>query len=80
MSSNASHAPLYAVPLDTTIVGSRVLIYPEIDSTNERALALGGDGTVVVADEQTDGRGRRRRTWVSPAGSGLYVSVLLRPL
>jgi len=46
-----------------------------------RALGRAGepDGTVVVADEQTDGRGRRRRAWVSPAGAGLYVSVLLRP-
>jgi BirA family biotin operon repressor/biotin-[acetyl-CoA-carboxylase] ligase len=61
----------------------RVRYHATVDSTNRvaRDLGRGGepDGTIVVADEQTNGRGRRRRTWVSPAGSGLYVSVLLRP-
>jgi BirA family biotin operon repressor/biotin-[acetyl-CoA-carboxylase] ligase len=37
------------------------------------------EGLVVVADEQTSGRGRRGHTWFSPAGSGLYVSVVLTP-
>ena len=54
-----------------------------VDSTNELARALGRqgevDGAVVIADEQTAGRGRRRRRWVSPAGAGLYLSVILRP-
>ena len=53
-----------------------------IVSTNDRlkALARGGapEWTVVLADEQTGGRGREGRTWVSPPG-GLYLSVLLRP-
>jgi BirA family biotin operon repressor/biotin-[acetyl-CoA-carboxylase] ligase len=52
-------------------------------STNDeaRALAASGapDGTVVVAEHQTAGRGRLGRTWHSPAGRGLYLSVLLRP-
>jgi BirA family transcriptional regulator, biotin operon repressor / biotin---[acetyl-CoA-carboxylase] ligase len=39
----------------------------------------GSEGLVVVADEQTAGRGRRGHTWFSPAGSGLYVSVVLAP-
>ncbi|WP_199439489.1 biotin--[acetyl-CoA-carboxylase] ligase [Umezawaea beigongshangensis] len=43
------------------------------------ATAGAADRTVLVADEQTAGRGRRGRGWVSPPGSGLYVSVLLRP-
>jgi len=54
-----------------------------VDSTNRVARQLGREGapggTVVIADEQTAGRGRRRRSWVSPAGAGLYVSLLLRP-
>lgn len=37
------------------------------------------DGLLVVADEQTAGRGRRGREWASPAGAGLYFSILLRP-
>lgn len=47
-----------------------------------RSASLSGErceGLVVVADEQTSGRGRRGHTWFSPAGSGLYVSVVLAP-
>lgn len=47
-------------------------------STNDVAASL-PEGSVVVADEQTAGRGRRGRTWFSPPGSGLYVSVVLAP-
>ena len=54
-----------------------------VDSTNSRAmdLALSGalHGTVVVADEQTCGRGCRGRYWVSPPGRNVYVSLILRP-
>lgn len=53
-------------------------------STNADLLAAAGRGaadrTVLIADTQTAGRGRRDRSWVSPAGSGLYLSVLLRPM
>jgi BirA family biotin operon repressor/biotin-[acetyl-CoA-carboxylase] ligase len=63
---------------------SDVRWFPEIDSTNQFAadLARAGaaDGLVVGADHQTAGRGRRGRTWESPAGSGLLVSVVLRPV
>lgn len=61
---------------------------PAISSTNDVALersatavADGQDaeGFVVVAGEQTAGRGRRGHTWFSPPGSGLYVSVVLAP-
>jgi BirA family transcriptional regulator, biotin operon repressor / biotin---[acetyl-CoA-carboxylase] ligase len=55
----------------------------ETASTNDvaRAWALRGapDGAVVTARHQTRGRGRRERTWDSPAGTGLYLSVILRP-
>ncbi len=57
--------------------------YPETDSTNDRAklLATQGypEGTVVVAEMQRAGRGRRGRTWYSPANRGIYVSIILRP-
>lgn len=53
------------------------------DSTNSRAMAMGSagapHGTIVVADEQTGGRGRGGRTWISPPGRNIYVSLLLRP-
>ena len=60
-------------------VGSTVLFYPTIGSTNDAAMSHASEGLVVVADEQTAGRGRRGHTWFSPPGSGLYVSVVLSP-
>ena len=55
-----------------------------MDSTNERAreLALEGapGGTVVTAEEQTSGRGRRGRAWAAPPGKALLYSAILRPL
>jgi len=69
-------------------LGSAFEFFTTISSTNDVALerATQGlqerrdlDGLVIVADEQTAGRGRRGHTWFSPPGSGLYVSVLLAP-
>lgn len=55
----------------------------ETESTNADAAAAARDGapegTVIVADHQTAGRGRLDRTWEAPAGSGLVMSVLMRP-
>ena len=60
-----------------------LLWFPSIDSTNTRARELARQGaphgTVVIADHQTGGRGRRGRSFHSPAGSGIYMSVILRP-
>jgi BirA family biotin operon repressor/biotin-[acetyl-CoA-carboxylase] ligase len=60
-----------------------VRVLPEVDSTNNlvKKLAAEGapEGTVVIADRQTAGRGRRGRTFSSPSGVGIYLSVLLRP-
>jgi BirA family transcriptional regulator, biotin operon repressor / biotin---[acetyl-CoA-carboxylase] ligase len=54
----------------------------QIDSTNDQALRLAAQGaehgTVVVAEEQTQGRGRLQRLWVSPAGCGIYLSMIFR--
>ena len=64
-------------------LGARIVYLPVTGSTNDAAATLAihgaGEGTVVVADAQTAGRGRRGREWFSPPGSGLYVSVVLRP-
>ena len=63
--------------------GSRVVFFSTVGSTNDVASTIAasgeGEGAVVVADEQTAGRGRRGRTWYSPPASGLYVSVVLTP-
>ncbi len=63
--------------------GSAVLTFENLDSTNrylwQQALEGAPHGTVVVADHQSSGRGRRGRQWHSPPGLNLYFSVLLRP-
>lgn len=64
-------------------IGAQVECHETIDSTNDRAkeLARAGapHGTIVLADRQTAGRGRFSRRFYSPAGSGLYLSLILRP-
>jgi len=69
--------------LKTLTLGRRIEYYDAVDSTNRAAgdLARQGavEGTVVVADAQTAGRGRMGRRWESPAGVNLYFSVLLTP-
>ncbi len=67
----------------TRWVGQRLDIYSEIDSTNRVAeeLAQSGapEGTVVLADAQTAGRGRLGRSFHSPPGCSVYLSLILRP-
>jgi BirA family transcriptional regulator, biotin operon repressor / biotin---[acetyl-CoA-carboxylase] ligase len=69
--------------LGTRVVGRRMLLYSEVPSTNSIAADLGEtdepEGTVVVAEAQTAGRGRSGRRWVSAPHVGLYTSILLRP-
>lgn len=64
-------------------IGCDVRSFVSIDSTNtylkREAMAGAPDGTVAVAEVQTAGRGRMDRTFQSPEGKGLYLSVLLRP-
>jgi BirA family biotin operon repressor/biotin-[acetyl-CoA-carboxylase] ligase len=61
----------------------RIDYFSVIDSTNvhARVIADGGapEGTIVVAETQLRGMGRKGRSWFSPAGEGIYVSVILRP-
>lgn len=69
--------------LKTKWAGQTLHFFDETDSTNIQAKRLAEegapDGTLVVADKQTAGRGRRGRAWESPAGANLYFSLLLRP-
>lgn len=69
--------------LRTTCIGSHLVCLGETASTNADAFRLAEDGaaegTTVIADGQSGGRGRRGRTWSSPAGVNLYCSVVLRP-
>jgi birA, biotin-[acetyl-CoA-carboxylase] ligase region len=60
-------------------LASSVIFLPTVGSTNDIAASIGIEGAVAIADEQTAGRGRRGHSWFSPAGSGLYVSVVLMP-
>ena len=61
----------------------KILRYESLPSTNNEAARLAAlaaeEGLTVVAEEQTAGRGRLQRTWVSPKGAGLYFSILLLP-
>ncbi len=65
------------------MLGQPLRYYDSVASTNEVALAWAREGAphgaVVTAKAQTSGRGRRGRSWTSPAGKGLYLSLVLRP-
>ena len=69
--------------LRAAVFGHRIFYYPSIGSTNERALELAAagepEGGLVVAEEQTAGRGRRDRSWASSPYRGIYASLILRP-
>ena len=75
---------LELAPLLATHDLGRVLHYEEsLPSTNARAYELANEGAfhgeVVLTEQQTAGKGRRGRTWVSPPGKNLYFSAILRP-
>lgn len=66
------------------IFGGEPLWFTEVGSTSDVALTLAergaSEGRLVIANAQSAGRGRLGRAWASPAGAGLYVSAVLRPL
>src|SRR5437764_8037624 len=69
--------------LDSTIVGRAIEHYAQVGSTDDlsrrQARADHPEGLVILADEQTAGRGRLGRAWAAPPGSSLLLSLLLRP-
>lgn len=69
--------------INTKYLVKKVIFMPTVDSTNEECKRLASEGekegTLVVADEQTGGKGRRGRLWKSEKGSGIWMSIILRP-
>lgn len=69
--------------LQTKILGKDIKYYDSIASTMDVAFQLGvegaAEGTVVCAESQSKGKGRLGRSWTSPKGKGIYMSVILRP-
>ena len=67
----------------TTWVGEEICYFPVVDSTNTKAKQLAEEGypagTLVVAEQQKAGRGRRGRSWESPQGAGIFMTLLLKP-
>ena len=69
--------------LKTKLLGREIISYKKIDSTNRAAYDLASkgvkEGSIVLAEEQTKGRGRLGRAWASPPEGGIYLSCILRP-
>ena len=69
--------------LHTKIIGKRILYFDSLSSTMDTAMQLGlkgvSEGTVILAEAQSKGRGRLGRIWFSPKYKGIYLSLILRP-
>ena len=69
--------------LNGKFIGHQLHYYEEIGSTNDEAFRLGlagaPEGTALIANSQSTGKGRMQRVWHSPAGSNIYTSIILRP-
>ncbi len=81
--NNRLSAELIESGLKTEQIGRRLYVYDEVDSTNSIAKKFASEdaphGTTVIADMQSAGRGRLGRSFISPSGKGIYVSILVRP-
>lgn len=69
--------------LKTNYLGRRIIHFLETDSTQDVAKEMvvkgAPEGTLIIAEGQSKGRGRLGRTWLSPQGQGIYLSLILRP-
>ena len=68
--------------LKTKFIGKNVLHFETINSTNDYAKKIGNelrDGSVIISEEQTKGKGRLGRVWESKAGEGIWMSIILKP-
>ncbi|MCQ4085771.1 biotin--[acetyl-CoA-carboxylase] ligase [Saccharibacillus sp. JS10] len=83
----ASHAALHAQRIEsaltTTVFGRQLTVLAKTDSTQteaEKKAREGAlEGTLIIAEEQSSGRGRQGRVWHSPPGLGIWMSAVLRP-
>lgn len=85
---NVSNAPLFPSPsisaeLSRNSLARRIIAFDSVKSTNlvaKRMVSAGAkEGTLIIAETQTAGRGRRQRLWLSPPGKGLWFSLILSP-
>ena len=68
--------------LTTSILGRIIICLDMIDSTNSEArrrATEAAEGTIILSEEQTAGRGRQGRQWISPRGKGIWLSLILKP-
>ena len=68
--------------LNTEFIGKKIICFDSIDSTNTYAKSIGNeseDGTVIISEEQTNGRGRVGRLWHSKKYEGIWMSIILKP-
>ncbi|MBQ6181109.1 MAG: biotin--[Ruminococcus sp.] len=81
--NNRLSAGFISSKLNTRSLGRNIFVLDETGSTNndakEKAAAGAPHGTVVIADRQTMGKGRLGRSFISPSGTGVYISVVIRP-
>jgi BirA family biotin operon repressor/biotin-[acetyl-CoA-carboxylase] ligase len=77
---------LYKIPASTLFLGKNLVFMPECHSTNSYALQLcqhspfAPEGTVVITDNQTAGRGQRGNNWITKPGENLTFSIVLKPV
>ncbi|MDF2504410.1 MAG: birA, biotin-(acetyl-CoA-carboxylase) ligase [Clostridium sp.] len=69
--------------LNTKYIGRSIIHFDSIDSTNNKAKELASldekNGTVIISEEQTMGKGRMGRNFISPKGKGIWMSIILKP-
>lgn len=68
--------------LNTKFIGRNILHFDTIESTNDYLKKIGNEieeGTVVISEEQTKGKGRLGRSWKSKSGEGIWMSIILKP-
>lgn len=75
---------MYKIPAKTLFIGKNLIYVPECHSTNDLAAQIitqpsGLEGTIIVTDNQTKGRGQRGNQWLSEPGMNLTFSIILKP-